>query len=152
MSTQLTSDDARQSLTAHVALKGLEIREKYGPHIGWQELNRMLQDRECVRYPCQVVFDAEPLLEGEFAHPMPLGTAPEEGFTMYVHPFFQTDLAQVPLLVLYQLVSVNYGQFASGEDAETFGAAVLGLSKDDYYNALCALADQVSTGPGACLP
>ena len=47
---------------------------------------------------------------------------------MYVHPFFMTQLEQVPLLVLYQLVLVNYGAFAAPEDAETFGAAALGLA------------------------
>jgi hypothetical protein len=40
-------------------------------------------------------------------------------------------------------VLVNYGEFASAEDAETFGAAALGLARDDYYQALCGLADQV---------
>ena len=152
MSIQLTAEDARQSLAVHVAARGLEIHEKYGPHIGWQELNSILEDRSCVRYPCQIVFDAEPLLAGEFAHAKPKGATPEEGFTMYVHPFFQAELERVPLLVLYQLVAVNYGEFASGEDAETFGAAVLGLAKDDYYHALCEMADQLIPAGGDCLP
>ena len=54
-----------------------------------------------------------------------------------------TQLEQVPLLVLYQLVLVNYGAFAAAEDAETFGAAALGLSKDQYYQILCGLADEL---------
>ena len=48
---------------------------------------------------------------------------------MYVHPLFMTQLEKVPLLVLYQLVLVNYGEFASPDDAETFGAAALGLTE-----------------------
>jgi len=40
-------------------------------------------------------------------------------------------------------VLVNYGAFASRDDAETLGAAALGLSKDDYYNTICELADQL---------
>src|SRR5215471_14352717 len=137
MATQLTADDAKQSLTAHVAAKGVEIFEKYGPTIGWKQLLQVLEDRACVRYPCQVVFDATPLGPGEFAHPVPKGEKPEDGFTMYVHPCY------VPYLVLYQLVLVNYGAFASPDDAETFGAAAIGLSKDDYYNTICELADQL---------
>ena len=54
-----------------------------------------------------------------------------------------TQLEQVPGLVLYQLVLVNYGEFASAEDAETFGAAVLGITRDEYYQTLCELADQL---------
>jgi hypothetical protein len=144
MGKQLTIDDARQSLNAHLAAKGAEVREKYGPHIGWNELLRLLEDRTCVRYPCEILFDDEPLLSGEFAHPVAKGQTPEEGFTICVHPVFSTQLERVPWLVLYQLVLVNYGDFASADDAETFGSTALGLSKDDYYAVLCELADQVT--------
>jgi hypothetical protein len=143
MSIQLTADDARQSLTAHVAAKGAELRKKYGPRIGWKQLGRILKDRACVRYPCEIVFDAAPLNPGEFAHPVAKGEKPEDGFTMYVHPFFMTDLEQVACLVLYQLVLVNYGEFASPDDAETFGAAALGFSREEYYKVICELAGQI---------
>jgi len=146
--TRLTAD-ARQSLNAHVIAKGMEIREKYGSAIGWDELQRLLEDRACVRYPCALVFDATPLEPGECAHPVAKGDRPEDGFAMYVHPFFLAQLAQVPALVLYQLVSVNYGVFASADDAEAFGASVLGLTKDDYYRLLCELADQLGGGCGS---
>ena len=134
---------ARESLNAHVASKGMEIRRIYGPRIGWKELLRILEDRSQVRYPCEIVFDAAPLQPGEFAHPEPRGERPEAGFTLYVHPAFMVLLDKVPLLVLYQLVLVNYGPFASAGDAETFGAEALGLSTDDYYRELCELADLV---------
>jgi hypothetical protein len=139
--------DARQSLNASAAAIGARIYETYGPRIGWTQLAQILQDRTCVRYPCDVVFDAAPLAGGEFAHPVPKGERPEDGFSMYVHPFFMAQLDQVPLLVLYQLVLVNYGAFAAPEDAETFGAAALGLARDQYYEALCRLADELERSP-----
>jgi hypothetical protein len=143
MPTQLTADDARQSLNEHVAGRGREIHAKYGPHIGWRELKQILEDRVCVRYPCEIVFDAGPLEPGEFAHPAAKGERPEDGFTMYVHPFFLAQLDQVPGLILYQLVLVNYGEFASADDAETFGAAALGLPRQEYYQTLCEMADRL---------
>ena len=143
MSKQLTVDDFQESLNAHVSAKGDQIREKYGPHIGWNELRQVLEDRSLVRYPCAIVFDAAPLQEGEFAHPVANGERPEEGFNICVHPFFATQLSHVPYLVLYQLVLVNYGDFASSDDAEIFGANALGISKEDYYNALCEMADEI---------
>ena len=146
MPKQLTADDAKQSLNAHVAAKGGELRAKHGPRIGWKELRPILEDRACVRYPCEIVFDAGPLGAGEFAHPVAKGANPEDGFTLFVHPFFMTQLERVPYLVLYQLVLVNYGEFASAEDAEIFGASALGISKDEYYEALCEMADEI----GAC--
>lgn len=143
MPTQLTADDARQSLNGHVAAKGAEIFEKYGPELGWKELQRLLQDRACVRYPCEIVFDTGQLLRGEFAYPVSRGNTPEDGFTMFVHPMFMTQLDRVPYLVLYQLVLVNYGEFASSADAETFGASALGISRDEYYATLCEMADEI---------
>jgi hypothetical protein len=62
-----------------------------------------------------------------------------------------TQLAMVPYLVLYQLVAVNYGEFASADDAETFAAAALGLPREEYYQVLCSLADELGAGidPGS---
>lgn len=148
MATRLTAEDVRESLNAHVAVKGREIFEKYGPAIGWNELLQILEDRACVRYPCQLAFEAGPLGPGEFAHPVAKGSRPEDGFTMYVHPHFLISPDLVPYLVLYQLVLVNYGEFAGPDDAEAFGSAALGLSKDDYYRAVCDLADQLGEGGG----
>ena len=144
MAIQLTPDDVRQSLNAHVAARGAELHARYGPRLGWQELQQILADRTFVRYPCDVVFDAGPLQPGEFAHPVARGERPEDGFAMHVHPVFLAQLSQVLGLVLYQLVLVNYGEFASADDAETFGAAALGISRDEYYRTLCELADQVA--------
>lgn len=143
MSKQLTAEDAKQSLNAHVAERGAEIFQRYGPRIGWKELQRILEDRTCVRYPCEIAFDAAPLGPGEFAHPVPRSENPDDGFTMYVHPVYLPQIHSVPYLVLYQLVLVNYGAFASSDDAETFGASALGLDREEYYQALCELADQL---------
>ena len=136
--------ETRLSLHAHAAAKGEEIRAKYGPNFGWHQLLEVLRDRDCVRYPTEIVFDSGPLLEGELAHPVMKGNKPEEGFIMYVHPFFAIDSRAVIYLVLYQLVVVNYGTFASSGDAEIFGANALGISKETYYLELCQVADSLA--------
>ncbi len=146
MAKTLTAEDARESLTSHVESKGIEIFVKYGPQLGWNGLQRLLADRAYVRYPCEIVFDAEQLLPGEFAAPVQKGESPEAGFTLFVHPLFMVQLDRVPALVLYQLIAVNYGVFASSDDAETFGAAALGLTRDEYYLLICDAADQLGTG------
>lgn len=143
MSKQLTADDARQSLNDHVASKGAEIYDKYGPNIGYKQLLAILEDRSCVRYPCKLTFDSSELGPGEFAHPRPKSENPEDGFTMFIHPKFMTDLSKVPYLVFYQLVLVNYGSFASSDDAEIFGANALGIDQESYYSTLCEMADDL---------
>ncbi len=145
MRDKLTLGDAKESLTEHVAAKGAEIHAKFGPCIGWSQLQRILADRECVRYPCELAFDAEPLQPDECAYPVPKGEAPEDGFRLCIHPYFSIDPSRVPLLAMYQLVSINYGAFASPNDAETFGAAALGIPQEEYYAALCAMTDEIST-------
>jgi hypothetical protein len=149
MATQLTAEDAKLSLNALVAAKGTEIFEKYGPLIGWKQLLQILEDRTAVRYPCEVAFDAALLQQGELAFPAPKGAYPEEGFKLCVHPCFMMQLEYVPHIVLYQLVIVNYGEFASADDAETFGAAALGIGKEEYYQTLCHLADELGEA-GCC--
>ena len=143
-----TAAEARQTLNTHVTAKGAEINAKYGPRIGWPELQRILADREFVRYPCALAFDAEALEPGELVFPKQKTERPEDGFTLCVHPYFSLDLSRVPSLVLYQLVAVNYGSFATPDDAESFGAAALGMDKEEYYLTLCAMADEIGGGPG----
>lgn len=141
MTDEPTPENARQSLSAHVAARGAEIRAKHGPVIGWNEFRRLLADRDSVRYPCEIAFDAEPLEDGELAYPQPLGDRPEDGFRLCLHPYFATEPDSALLIAAYQLVAINYGSFASPEDAETFGATVLGLDRNAYYRRLCDLAD-----------
>ena len=143
MARHCKADDARESLSADIAAKASAIRRKYGPEIGWNELQRLLEDRDCAPFPCEVRFDSEPLLPGEFAHPVPKGANRDQGFIIYVHPFYASELARVPYLVLPQLVLINYGESATADDAETFGSLALGLSKEDYYRALCELSGRI---------
>ena len=143
MARRLNSEEARQTLSAQMASQAAEIYRRYGPEINWNKLTQILQDRTCVRFPCEIRFDSDPLLPGEFAHPVPKGNDPAEGYVIYVHPAFKTQLERTPYLVLHQLVWVNYGASAEPEDAEAFGAAALGLSKEQYFSALCELARQL---------
>jgi hypothetical protein len=143
MAKHLKADTVRCNLAAELAAKAGEIRQKYGPEIGWNELQRLLEDRQCAPFPCEIRFDAEPLLPGEFGHAVPKGATKEQGFIIYLHPLYAKQLARVPYLVLHQLVLVNYGESATPDDAETFGSLALGLSKEEYYRALCDLSTQI---------
>jgi hypothetical protein len=149
MAKRMTPEEIQAAIHAQAQATGVHIRQTYGDHIGWNELLRILADPSCARFPCEVQFDAQPLLPGEFAHPEPKGTRPEEGFTICVHPRFGDQPDMVPYLVLYQLVVVNYGELATPDDAETLGCEALGLPKEDYYLTLCRLADQLGTPAAA---
>src|SRR3954468_22162886 len=128
-------------MEAHAAAKGAEMYAKYGPEIGWGQLLQILKDRTVVRYPCEIVFDSNGLIFGECAHAQSKTENPEDGFTIYIRPMFASAPAHAVMLALYQLVVVNYGPFASSDDAEALGAAALDISRDEYYSRLCEIAD-----------
>lgn len=152
MATTLTAASAQQSMAAHVTAKGIELFTRFGGDLAGDTLRQLLEDRTVVRYPCALKFDAAELQPGEFAYPQPKGERPEDGFTLFVHPRFAPRPADVAALVLYQLVAVNYGAFASPDDAELFGAAALGLTRDEYYARLCACADELADAAPAAAP
>ena len=143
MARPIKARKSQQSLVSQAAAAGAQIHQRYGAAANWPALHEILLDRTHTPYPCEVRFDANPLLPGEFAHSLANGLNPEAGFTIYIHPVFQSQPERLPYLVFYQLALVHLGQDASPEAAETFGAHALGLTNDDYYHALCDLSDQL---------
>lgn len=135
----------------HAAVPGLpgdlqasaaRIRAAYGPRLEPEALGRLLEDRSVIPYPCELRFDADLLLPGEFGHIFANGVDPYAGFTLYLHPVYSSQPSVWPQLVVHQLAQVLSGQTASVEEAEIFGAQVLGLSREEYFQTLCELAGQ----------
>jgi hypothetical protein len=143
MTEHLDVQNAERALGDHAYEKGLAIHSTYGPKLDWDSLLEILNNRECVRYPCEIKFDSSQLQPGEFAYPQPIGEHPEDGFIIHVHEHFESRKSDLPALVLYQLVAINYGKFASDTDAERFGAAAMGMDVDAYYDYVCRLADEI---------
>jgi len=144
--TRLTAEDARVALRDHVEEKALAARRRYGGTVDEGAVRRMLEDRSVVRYPTQLRFDAEPLESGEFAHAEPLGRRAVDGFLLFVHPMLEKEPRLLPLAVAYHIVRINYGEIVTHQEAELFGATLLGLDREEYYQALCALADGIPAG------
>lgn len=144
--THLTEQDGRTALREHAEAKAREARLGLGLYVDADAIVRVLDDRAVVRYPVGIRFDAEPLEPGEFAWPMPLGDHPSEGFCLFIHPWFESQPQVWPLLIAYHIPSINYGDIVSHDDAECYGAALLGLSPEEYYRALCELADSIPGG------
>jgi hypothetical protein len=145
-----TLKDARRDLEAeghralcdHAAECAARARERYGV-IDAEVLPGLLQDPLVTRRPAEVRFETALLKPGEPAYVEPRGDNPDDGFVIWVHPHFQDRPEALPLLVAYQLVRVNYGEVATHAEAEAFGAALLGLDRDEYYTRMCALADEL---------
>ncbi|MDZ4754574.1 MAG: hypothetical protein SGJ11_08760 [Phycisphaerae bacterium] len=144
-----SAEDAQQSLRDHVVAKAREARLACAQCVDRAALMGLLENRAVVRYPLGVRFDAEPLQPGEFACLEPLGAHPADGFCLYVDPLFENVDEMIPLLVAYYIPSVNYGEVASHVEAELYGATLLGMDVEEYYELLCSAADSATEERGA---
>jgi hypothetical protein len=143
----MSAEPAAKVFADHLAQKAAEARLRYGLCIDAEAILAMLQDRSVVRWPARLDFDAGPLAPGEFGWPEPLGPRPADGFRLCLHPHFAPQPENWALLAAYHLPTINYGAAAGPEDAELFGATLLGLDVETYYRALCELADSIPAGP-----
>jgi hypothetical protein len=137
---KLTIDDGKRALSEHAVDKAFEIRERYGDNIDYDGVLKLLQDTDFVRFPTTVTFGS---LEdpGLFAITNPISEDPSDGYSIQVSQRYEDRHDLLPALILYHLVTVNYGDFANADDAEKFGAAVLGMPQESYYNLLCSIVD-----------
>ena len=146
MGERITGEDGKRALRDHVLERAALARARYGPVMDEAAMMRMLDDRAIVRYPMGVRFDDAGLEPGEFAHAAALGEHPKEGFCLFIHPRFEGRRDVWPLLIAYHVPAVNYGDITEPEDCEAFGAALLGMGVEEYYGALCGLADELGGG------
>jgi hypothetical protein len=143
----VTTEDARRALLAHAAATGALLGERAGSRVDYPRLLALLQDPDVVRFPVQVVFDSQPLHEYEVAYPLPAADDRTNGFIMYVRSDLATCPEDATAAILYALVVVNYGDAATGEVAEAFGAAALGVDPEVYYRTMCRIADRTAGNP-----
>ena len=139
----LTEEDGYAALSGHVLEKALLGRERYGPTIDEGALLRLIQDREIIRFPTYIKYNDEALMDGEFAWARPRGERPKDGYDIVVATMFQDRPDDLVAIVAYHLVRVNYLDVATHKEAELFGAALLGVEIDEYYERLCGLADEL---------
>ena len=96
-----------------------------------------------MRFPTELRFDAELLRPGEFGWAQQLGDRPSEGFALVIHPSFRQREEDLPLLMAYQIVAINYLDLANGDEAEVFASILLGLDREAYYQRVCELTDGI---------
>ena len=130
-------------MAVHCLDKGHKLRQKYGKAIDHELLKTILKDEEFVRYPVRLLFDSTKVEKGMFAVTERVSTDASAGFIIYIHECFKKRLGDVPALVFYHVVAVNYGEFATHNEAEEFGSSALGMEKEEYYQLLCCLTDQI---------
>lgn len=141
--TKLTLEDGQKAASAHALERGYQVRQKYGKFIDYETLLEILKDDEFVRYPTQIKFDSAGIDSGMFGFAQRVSKDINDGYVIYIHDFFENKKDDVPALVLYHVVCVNYGDFATHNESEEFASSALGMEKEDYYQYICRLADSI---------
>lgn len=145
-------DEGAAALLDHVREKAALARAKYSQTIDAVTMLHLLEDREVVRYPVAIRFEAWHLEPHEFAYLEQLGEHPSEGFLLFMHPVLEAQRELWPAVIAYYLPSINYGEIVSHQEAELYGATLLGLDVETYYAALCQLSDSLAAHSAAHHP
>jgi hypothetical protein len=137
----------RGSLREHLQAQAMVAHQKYAPFTA-ERLEALLRDPQCVRYPVRLVFEFGEMAMHQFAQPDIDCRNPEQnGRVLYLRPMLRDRPDLLPLAVAYMLPVINYGDIISDADCLVFGATLLGLLEQEYYQQMCRLADLCGAEP-----
>ncbi len=108
------------------------------------KLDALLHDPECVRHPTRLVFEFGEMARHQFAQPDIDCREPErDGRMLYLRPLLRDQPELIVQAVAYMIPLLNYGDIITDDHCRLYGATLLGLMEDQYYDQICALADAV---------
>ncbi|WCJ61141.1 hypothetical protein NXS98_08465 [Fontisphaera persica] len=141
LSPEAVSRLGEQGLREHLLAQARAAHGRHAP-LTFEKLPQLLSDPDCVRHPVRLVFDLGPMAPHQFAEPAPDPQEPAGPMrVLYLRPALRDKPDLVPLAVAYLIPVINYGELIKDEHALLYGATLLGLGEEEYYQQLCAMAD-----------
>jgi hypothetical protein len=129
------------SLREHLLALATLAHAKYAP-ITPANLDALLHDSACVRYPTRLVFEFGDMAAHQFAQPEWDRSDPQtKGRVLYLRPYLREHPDQTVLAVAYMLPALNYGEVVTDEHCRVYGATLLGMLEEEFYQRICQLAD-----------
>ena len=136
-----SEEHARQVLRDHITMIAKRSVDKYGVATTMEVLNKVLADRDIIRRETTWRFASELLESGEFA----MAVAQGDAYVIAVHDSFKEYLELLPWVLAYHLATVNYGEHViESAEAELFGASILGMDVEEYYEKVCLIIDTLA--------
>jgi hypothetical protein len=133
----------RHSLGDHLVAQAIVAHQKHGP-LAAGKLDTLLRDPDCLRYPVRLVYEFGEMAMHQFAQPdIDWRNTGEDARVLYLRPLLRERPDLLPLAVAYMIPLINYGDIVSDEHCRLFGATLMGLTEEEYYEAICRLADEV---------
>lgn len=131
----------QQSLREHLVAQAIVAHQKHGP-LTADKLDALLHDADCLRHPVRLVFEFGEMAMHQFAQPdIDWRNTEQDGRVLYVRPLLRERLDLLPLAVAYMIPLINYGDIISDEHCLLYGATLLGMMEEEYYQRLCELCD-----------
>ena len=158
MTSAELSQLGEQSLRDHLVAHAIVAHRKYAP-LSEDKLATLLRDPECLRYPTRLVFELGEMAGHQFAQPEVDDRDPTRNSrVLYLRPPLRERPDLLPLAVAYMIPVINYGDPIADEHCLLYGATLLGLTSEEYYIQMCALADfvgaetRLTSRPRSCAP
>lgn len=126
----------------HVENSARKASDKLGGPLCTDNLDVFLNDPSCIRIPTELIFDGYGMEMHQFASPEFVTIDGERRCILHVQPRYTIQPESIPYMVAYMAVAINYGTAATAALCETYGAIVMQLSEDAFYDAICRVADQ----------
>jgi hypothetical protein len=147
LSTAELEQLGQESLREHLLAQAIVAHQKHGP-ITADKLDALLHDSDCLRHPVRLVFEFGEMAMHQFAQPdVDWRNTEQDGRVLYVRPLLKDLPELLPLAVSYMIPLINYGEIITDAHCVTYGATLLGMMEDEYYQAICKLAETVGAEP-----
>ena len=131
------------SLREHIAAQAVVAHQKHGP-LTFAGLDALLTDPECLRHPTRLVFEFGEMAGHQFAEPdVDQRNREQDGRVLYLRPRLRDRPDLAVLAVAYMIPLINYGDIITDEHCLRYGATLLGMMEEEFYAAVCQMADLV---------
>jgi len=127
------------ALFEHARFVAERARARLGSPLNETNLPAFLIDPQCLRYATRIAFNRTGLEPHQFAQPELQGNE----CCLHVDPHLKNRPDMLCLAVAYMAAVINYGDAATPELAELHGSLLTGLSQEDFYLKISAIADLI---------
>lgn len=128
------------SLREHILAQAVVAHHRHAP-LNPDKVAALLRDPVCVRYRARILFELGDMATHQFVHPGP--RPGNDDMVLFVHPALADHPECLPAAVAYAIPQINYGDPVTDDHCLLYGAALLGMTVEEYYARLCAIADTV---------
>jgi hypothetical protein len=145
--SRLSADElaklGEESLRDHIAAQAVVAHHKHAP-LTFARLEALLSDAECLRYPVRLVFEFGEMAAHQFADPgVDLRNPEQNGRVLCLRPLLRDRPDLAVLAVAYMIPVLNYGDIVTDDQCIRYGATLLGMMEEEFYEAVGRVADFV---------